>query len=473
MATGRSHLALYLQGTNKKLGLFQLVMINVIAVDSIRTLPFSAAYGFSLVFFYLLAAIFFFIPTALVSAELGTGWPNTGGVYVWVREALGRKWSLIAIWLNWMYNIVWYPTIVALIAGTAAYFFDPSLSENRYYMAGSVFVIFWLSTLLNWWGMGISGLLSGLGAIIGTILPMLFISLLGFLFWKSGRPLATTFSLDSFFRGGEGNIAFLTNILFGLMGLEMAATHAADMKNPRRDYPRSVLIASCIILFTIVLASLSISIVVPSKDLQLATGAMQAFTAFLQAFDLQWMVPCVALLIILGGLSGMGAWIIGPTKGIMVASEDGSLPAFLKKKNRHGVPVNVLLTQAIVVSILSLAFILFPSVNSSFWILSACAAQLALLVYVLLFFSAIRLHHKRPEVERSFKVPGKKVGMWIIAGMGLFSSFFVIILGFIPPSDMGIKSPSSYVFTLAVGILFLCLLPLILFKWTRYFSLKK
>ena len=169
IAMGRSHLALNLQGTNKKLGLFQLVMINVIAVDSIRTLPFSAAYGFSLVFFYLLAAIFFFIPTALVSAELGTGWPNTGGVYVWVREAFGRKWSLIAIWLNWMYNIVWYPTIVALIAGTAAYFFDPSLSENRYYMAGSVFVIFWLSTLLNWWGMGISGLLSGLGAIIGTI----------------------------------------------------------------------------------------------------------------------------------------------------------------------------------------------------------------------------------------------------------------------------------------------------------------
>src|SRR3990167_6871553 len=91
----------------KTLGLFQLVMINVIAVDSIRTLTFSAVYGFSLVFFYLLAALFFFLPTAFVSAELGTGWPNRGGIYIWVREAFGKRLSLIVIWLNWIYNIIW------------------------------------------------------------------------------------------------------------------------------------------------------------------------------------------------------------------------------------------------------------------------------------------------------------------------------------------------------------------------------
>ena len=141
--------------SKKALGFFQLVMINVIAVDSIRTLPFSAAYGYSLVFFYILAALLFFIPTALVAAELGTGWPTTGGVYVWVREAFGKKWSLVVIWLNWIYNVVWYPTIIALIAGTAAYFFDPSLSDNKLYMGGSVVVLFLLATWLNLFGMKI------------------------------------------------------------------------------------------------------------------------------------------------------------------------------------------------------------------------------------------------------------------------------------------------------------------------------
>jgi len=75
------------------LSVFSLVMINVIAVDSLRSLPISAAYGFSIVFYYLLAAILFFVPVALIAAELATAWPETGGLYVWVREAFGRRWG--------------------------------------------------------------------------------------------------------------------------------------------------------------------------------------------------------------------------------------------------------------------------------------------------------------------------------------------------------------------------------------------
>jgi amino acid transporter len=126
---------------HKSLGLFHIIMINIIAVDSIRTLPFAAS-GFSLLFYYIVIGLCFFLPAALVVAELGTGWPQTGGIYVWVREAFGKKWSLISIWLSWIYNIVWYPTIIALIAGTATYLFNPSFQDNKIYMAISVVVIF-------------------------------------------------------------------------------------------------------------------------------------------------------------------------------------------------------------------------------------------------------------------------------------------------------------------------------------------
>ena len=101
--------------------------INVIAVDSLRNLPISAEYGFSLVFFYVVAALFFFIPIALISAELATGWPKTGGIYVWVREAFGTKTAFFTIWLQWIYNIVWYPTILAFLAATITYLIDPQL----------------------------------------------------------------------------------------------------------------------------------------------------------------------------------------------------------------------------------------------------------------------------------------------------------------------------------------------------------
>ena len=455
--------------SKKALGFFQLVMINVIAVDSIRTLPFSAAYGYSLVFFYILAAFLFFIPTALVAAELGTGWPTTGGVYVWVREAFGKKWSLVVIWLNWIYNVVWYPTIIALIAGTAAYFFDPALSDNKLYMGGSVVILFWLATWLNLFGMKISGIISAVGAIIGTILPMVLISALGFMWWKGGNPLAISLTADAFFPSmtSGNNLAFLTNVLFGLMGLEMAATHAADMKNPQKDYPKSLLVSVLIILATIVFASLAIALVVPASQLNLATGAMQAFSLFLHSLNMGWAIPLVAGFIILGGMSGMGAWIIGPTKGLMVASQDGSLPKIFQRKNKHGVPVNILLIQGVVVTILSLAFIIFPTVNSSFWILSAIAAQLALLVYVFLFLAAIKLHHHRPEVKRSFKVPGKKWGMWICSGAGLLSSIGVIGLGFIPPSQIDLGNILSYEMWLIGGMILLCSMPFFIFQWKK------
>ncbi len=461
----------YVEMSSKKgiLGFFPLVMINVIAVASIRSLPFSAAYGFSLVFFYILAAIFFFIPSMLVAAELGTGWPNTGGIYVWVREAFGKRWSFIVIWLNWIYNVVWYPTIIALLAGTIAYFFNPDLASNNLYMGCSVLVLFWLATWFNLHGMKISSWISTLGALLGTLLPMLFIIFLGMQWWKSGRQLAFTFSWDNFFpsQGASSNLAFLTNVLFGLVGMEMSATHAADMKNPKRDYPRSLIVSAVVILLATVFASLSIAMVIPSGQLNLAVGAMQAFSIFLQALHLDWLVKVMAACILIGGISAVSAWIIGPTKGLMVASKDGSLPAFFAKTNKNGVPKNILISQAILVSLLSLFFVVFPTVNNSFWFLSAIAAQLALIVYIFLFLSALKLHFHKPEVARSFKVPGKNLGIYLTCLSGIASSFFVIILGFIPPSQVDIKNVLFYECLLVGGILVFCIIPVIIIRLNK------
>lgn len=459
----------YTGSRGKVLGFFQLVMINVIAVDSIRTLPFSAVYGFSLVFFYLLAALTFFIPTALVSAELGTGWPNRGGIYVWVREAFGKKISFIVIWLNWIYNVLWYPTIMALIAGTFAYFFDPELANNRFYMCISVLVLFWGATLINCLGMKASSILSTLGALIGTIFPMVLIAVLGIIWMAQDKPMHIQFDWEHFFPKGvhNNNLAFLTNVLFGLLGLEMAATHAAEMRNPKRDYPRSLLVAGIIILATIVCASLALAIVVPNEQLSLATGIMQAFTVFTQTYNLPWLLPLIAGFIVLGGLSAVGAWIIGPTKGLMVATEDGSLPSFLGYTNKHGVPIAILLTQAIIVSLLCLLFILLPTVNSSFWLLSVITAQVALVVYMVLFAAAVKLHYSKADVPRHFRIPGKKLGIWTVCSVGILCCLLVFFFGFLPPAQVPFQNVLLYEFILVGGILICCGLPLLIVKKRR------
>jgi len=446
--------------------MFHLVMINVIAVDSIRSLPFSASYGWSLLFFYILAAIFFFIPSALVSAELATGWPTTGGIYIWVREAFGKKMSFIVIWLSWIYNVVWYPTIMALIAGTFTYFFDPNLANNKIYMTCAVLLLFWGATLVNCFGMKLSSLISTIGTLVGTIFPMILITVLGVVWIGLSKPLHITFSWESFFPDltKVNQLSFLTAVLFGLLGLEMSATHAAEVKNPKQDYPRAQFFSAIIILVTLICSSLAIAIVIPAKQLSLATGVIQAFSIFVDAFDLPWLLPLIVIFIILGGLGVVAAWIIGPTKGLMVAGEDGTLPKFFEKKNKRGVPINILLLQATIVSVLSFAFILMPTVNSSFWLLSAITAQLALIVYMMLFASALKLHYEKGHIQRTFRVPGGKMGMWVTCGCGILACTVVILLGFIPPEQVLINNVFSYEFTLIGGMLIALFLPFLFLR---------
>jgi amino acid transporter len=453
----------------KTLGVFQLIMINVIAVDSLRTLPFSAQYGFSLVFFYLIAALFFFFPSGLISAELGTGWPHTGGLYIWIREAFGEKIGLIAIWLNWVYNLAWYPTIMALIAGTFAYLFSPELAQNKTYMCLLILGLFWSATLLNCCGMRISVMISTIGALIGTLLPMLLIIALGIIWLIQGRTSEVPLTLPALFPSfaSYDKLGFFSNILFGMIGLEMVAAHAGEMKNPRRDYPKALFISSAIIITSTILASLAIAIVVPHNNLNLVVGVIQAFSLFFKAFNIPWMTKIIALCVILGGLSGVSAWMIGPTKGIMVAGKDGSLPKLFTKVNHHGVPTGALFLQAIIVSILSLAFVFMPTVNSSFWLLSIITAQLALIVYIMLFAASVKLHHHKREVQRNFKVPYGNFGIWFVAVSGIIISLIAIGVGFLPPSDIPMHTGISYKWLILCGMLVLSALPFPLYWISR------
>lgn len=462
---------------SKTLGVFALVMINVIAVDSLRGLPFSAAYGFSLVFYYLFAAIIFFLPTALVSAELATGWPNKGGVYIWVREAFGEFWGFVVIWLQWVYNIVWYPTILAFMAGTLAYLFNPNLVESKVYMLSVILIVFWSATLLNCFGMRLSSMVSTIGALMGTLFPMLFIIILGIIWIVQGHPIHITFSVESFLPDltHAGNLSFLLAVFFALVGMEMSAVHADEVKNPGKTFPKAILISSIIILLSLVLSSLAIAIVVPNDALNVVTGLVQAYKIFFDSYGLSWMTPVMAILIVLGAIGCVAAWVIGPTKGLLVAVIDGNAPQFLGKINRHGVPTTILFLQAIICTIMCVVFFLMPTVSSSYWVLTAITGQLAMFVYVALFIAAIRLKYKKPHTPRAYQVPGGKGGMWFLGVMGVLSSIFAVGIGFIPPAQIDVGSVWYYEMLLVIGIVVLSLPPVVMFTFRKKYqsNLKK
>ena len=188
---------------------------------------------------------------------------------------------------------------------------------------------------------------------------------------------------------------------------------------------------------------------------------------------MNWFSPFVAFFIILGGLSSISAWIIGPTKGLMIACEDKSLPKMFSYKNKHNVPVKILILQAIIVSILCLSFILMPTINSSFWLLSDITAQLALIVYIFLFLTVVKLRYLHPNEERPFKIPFKNYGVWTISILGISIFIFGIIFGFIPPKQLGIANILKYEFFIFLGMTIFIILPLLFSLISKIFRRKK
>jgi putative glutamate/gamma-aminobutyrate antiporter len=450
----------------KILSVFSLVMINVIAVNNLKTLPFSAQFGTSLIFFYLIAAFLFFIPSALVSAELATGWPSKGGIYVWVREAFGKRMAFLSIWLQWVYNVVWYPSILAFMAVIFAYLIDPALAKNKFYMLSMVVGSFWLCTLINLFGMKISSWISSFGALIGIIVPTIFITTLGAFWVFMGKPLQITMNWENILPDFThfNNLAFLVAVLFGLIGMEMSAVHADEVKNPQTDYPKALLYSVFIILSALILASLAIACVIPKEQINIASGVIDAFLLFFAAFHLQWMLPIIIVLMLIGSLSSVTSWIIGPTKGLLVASEDGNLPKLFQQTNAQGVPAGLLIIQGIIVTILSSVFLFMPSINSSYWILSAMTAQLALIFYLFLFAAALKLRYSKPDQHRAFKVPGGKIGIWMICTTAMLTCVIVIFFGFLPPPDMQINNIYVYEGILIAGMVLFCLPPFFIYR---------
>lgn len=454
--------------SNKPLTIFSLTMMNVIAVDSLRNLTVSAEYGTALIFFYVVAAIMFYIPSVLIGAELATGWPQTGGAYIWIREAFGRKVGFLAMWLQWGYNVAWFPTILAFIAGTVGYLVSPDLAVNKHYLLATVLVLYWAVTLVNCFGVKVSARLSVIGAVVGTLLPMLFIIILGAAWFFGERQLQINFSFSSFWPDAEGfsNLGFLVGLIFSLMGMEMSAVHAGEVDKPEKNYPKALLYSSILIWFSLVLSSLAIALVIPKQQLNLVSGLVDAFNLFLSAYGLSILLPLVILAIVIGCLASVSAWVIGPTRGLLIAAKESDVMRSLHRTNKREAPVAILVFQAIVFTALSSVFLLMPTINSSYWILTALTSQLALLYYALLFASALRLRYTAPMVKRAYEIPGGKLGMWIVVVFGIISCIAAILLGFLPPAQLHIQNVFSYEAFLIGGFIVFCGVPFLITRRT-------
>jgi putative glutamate/gamma-aminobutyrate antiporter len=448
------------------LSIFVLAMLNVSIMASLRNLPLVAEFGLSAIFFFFVVALFFLVPCALISAELATGWPKSGGIYIWVREGLGDRWGFMAIWMQWVHNVAWYPVIMSFIAVTMAYLISPTLAENKFFVLSVILLGFWGMTLFNYLGIKTSGWFSTIGVIVGTILPGLFIIFLGASWLIGGHPAQTPIhwgaALPSF--TSLGNLVFLAGLFLAFAGLEVSAGYAGNVQNPQRNYPRAIILGAVITFTLFMLGSLAIAVVIPKTEISLVAGLMDAFKAFFQYYKMVWILPLMAFLLIIGAVAEVNSWIIGPVKGLYATSIHGNLPPLFQKLNKHDVPTRLLLFQAILMSITSLVFLYMPQVSSAFWMLTALSAQSYLVMYILMFIAAIKLRYSKPHVPRAYRVPLQMKGIWLFSCMGILSSCFAIILCFVPPSNMKVGNTTIYAMLLAAGLIIMCAIPLFIHR---------
>ena len=453
-----------------KLTIGALIMMNIVAVVSLRGLPAEAEYGMSSIFYYIFAAIFFLIPVSLVAAELATGWPEKGGVFRWVGEAFGPKLAFLAMFLLWAEVTIWFPTALTFGAVSLA-FIDPNervagtLSANKMFVLIVVLIIYWIATYIASKGLKTFSKVAKWGGIIGTIIPAIVLVILGFAYVFSGETpqISVDFSKIIPDFTDFNNIVLAASIFLFYAGMEMNAIHVKDVENSSKTYPLAIMIAAVGTVAIFVFGTLAIAFVIPQKDINLTQSLLITYYKMFEWAGLSWLAPIIAIALAIGVLAGIVTWVAGPSAGMLTIGKAGYLPRWWHYTNKNGIASHILLLQGIIVTVLSVTFVILPSVQAAYQIMSQLTTILYLLMYLLMFAAGIYLRYSQPNRPRAYKVPGGNLGMWIIGGAGFAGSSIALIFSFIPPDQIKVGSPQMYVGLLIVLMIIFCAIPFIIY----------
>lgn len=458
-----------------KLGVITLAIMNVTAVVSLRGLPAEAEYGISSAFYYLFAAIVFLIPTSFVAAELAAMFQDKqGGVFRWVGEAFGKRIGFLAIWLQWVESTIWYPTVLTFGAVALAFIGsnsaeDMNLASNKMYTLAVVLIIYWAATFISLKGLGWVSKVAKIGGLVGTIIPAFLLMILAVIYLASGGTSQMDFGGDFFPNITKlDNLVLASGIFLFYAGMEMTGIHVKDMNNPAKEYPRAVFIGAIITVLIFVLGTFSLGIIIPQKDINLTQSLLVGFDNYFKYIHASWLSPIIAVALAFGVLAGVLTWVSGPSKGIYAVGKAGYLPPFMQKANSLGVQKNILLIQGAAVTVLSLLFVVMPSVQSFYQILSQLTVLLYLIMYLLMFAAAIYLRYSMKDTPRPFRL-GKKGNcvMWIVSGVGFLGSLLAFVLSFIPPAQIAVGSNATWYSVLIIGGLVVVVAPFIIYAMRK------
>jgi len=385
----------------KGMGLFDLVLFNIVAIVGLRWTAVAAGVGPSSIFLWLAAMILFFIPSALVVVELSSRYPDEGGIYVWTREAFGEFEGYMCGFCYWVNNLIYYPNLLIFLSGIFLYVGGAKylgLEKNPLYAVIFSLVVLWFAIGMNMIGLKMGKWVQNLGGL-GTWIPaILLVAAGGFALYKFGPANTFTGNLVPDFKSTE-ILGVFSTLCFGFAGLELMSCLGGEIKKPGKNIPRAIVISGVVIALIYILSTSALLVILPSKEINIISGAIQVIAKVGEKLHILWIAPIVAFLMTIGGVGGCGAWLSGTARIPFVMGLDKYLPEWVTRVHpKWGTPANAILTQGIFSTVFVL-MTLGTTVKASYEMLISATALLYFIPYIYMFLAFISIKMKMKKQQ--------------------------------------------------------------------------
>jgi len=408
----------------KVLGFGDLMLFTFCAMFGVEAIPASAAIGPSAISWWLICTIGFFIPFGLITAELGSAYPEQGGIYVWVKKALGEKWAARTTWYYWFCLPIWLPALYIAVAEILGHILFPQ--AGLWFKIFLAVIMIWATVGINLCSLEFSKWVPNIGAITRFLVVIGMVAAAVIHFLRNGA-FANQIVFSNILPNLNAAIVFIPMIVYNLLGFELMSGAAGEMKNPGRDIPKTIICSAIIIVSFYLLTTFTIWVIMPVSEINVASGILQIFITVLSDHSMRHLIVIiVGLLLSVTLFSEIVTWTLGDNRTVAEAARDGRLPKVLAKLNEK----NMVPTGAAVASgIISTAVILIYGFIASdaeelFWHTISFSTVVNLFSYMMLFPTFIILRKKDKTVIRPYRVPGPD---WVGIGLAVMAEAFVLL----------------------------------------------
>jgi glutamate:GABA antiporter len=428
----------------KEMGFWDVLLFNIATVLGPRWIAAAAHNGTSSISLWVLAAAFFFVPSALVINELSSRFPEEGGLYVWAKEAFGDFHGFVAGWTYWIYTVFYFPGLLLASAAMSAYIIGEggtTLEHNRQFLLLVSLGLLLVAVLLNIIGLNIGKWLQNAGGV-GTYLPLLLLVAVAWALW-SRHDSVTHFAWTSIKPVWNWDtVNFWSQIAFAFTGLELVSAMSAEVHNPQRTLPRAVMASGVLIAAMYIAGTLAVLSLVPASDVSPTSGVFHAITVGSIVLKLGFLGILAAILATVGNAGGVGSTVAGIARVPFVVGIDRYLPeAFGKIHSRWKTPYVSILVQATVSGAILLVSQINETMRGAYQFLVDAAIILYFIPFLYMFAGAIKLFGRRDRTENknAVLIPGGRLGVWIISSVGFLVVLIGIVVSLIPPGDSSDK----------------------------------